>query len=98
MKDNLVGKTLTLNAGYLSPAFCSATGMILCESFYHTQNRNNKRIASKSEQYYKQMINRYIGFENLDPVSYPAKEAGIIQFKNYQLFIISAIKENYFKK
>lgn len=65
MKDNLVGKTLTLNAGHLSPGFGSATGMILCESFHHTQNGKNKRIASKSEQYYKQMINRYIGLQSL---------------------------------
>lgn len=46
----------------------------------------------------KQMSNRHIGlqtfgFENLDPVSYPGKEVGIIQFKNCQLYIASAIKK-----
>lgn len=46
-------------------------------------------------------MNRYIGlqtfgFENLDPVSYPGKEAGIIQFKNCQLFIASAMKKKIF--
>lgn len=60
------------------------------------QNRNNKRIPSKSKQHYKQINNRDIwlqafGFENLDPVSHPGEEERIIQFKNCQLFIALAV-------